>query len=62
MTDTLKNVKLFSGFVDWLDGKKDSKAPKAVPKDAALLERRNNFANTGALMGISCGLLKGLTC
>lgn len=62
VTDTLKNVKLFSGFVDWLDGKKDSKAPKAVPKDAALLERRNNFANTGALMGISCGLLKGLTC
>jgi hypothetical protein len=62
VTDTVKKVKLFSGFFDWLDGKKDGKATKAVAKDVALLERRNNFAMTGQMVGISCGLLKGLTC
>ena len=63
VTDALKKVKLLSGFFDWLDGtSKDSKATKAEPKHAGILERRNNFANTGALIGISCGLLKGLTC
>ena len=63
VTNALKKVKLLSGFFDWLDGtSKDSKATKAEPKHAGILERRNNFANTGALIGISCGLLKGLTC
>ena len=63
VTDALKKVKLLSGFFDWLDGtSKDSKATKAEPKHAGILERRNNFANTGALVGISCGLLKGLSC
>ena len=63
VTDALKKVKLLSGFFNWLDGtSKDSKATKAEPKHAGILERRNNFANTGALIGISCGLLKGLTC
>ena len=63
VADAVRKVKLLSGFLDWLDGtSKDSKATKAEPKHAALLERRNNLANTGALLGISCGLLKGLTC
>ena len=60
LAEKVKNIKCFSGMFEWLDGKKDGKSTKAVPKDPKLLARRNRFANVGALVGISLGLQKGM--